>query len=63
MCVCVWGGGGGLQWCNLCDVLGFDLVYLLNYCDLIFCIHGLVKCSVTINDRTVIWFNSPVSDD
>ena len=61
VCVCV--VYCGLLWCNLYDVLGFYSVYLLNYCDLTFCMDGLVKCSVTINDRTVIWFNSHFSDD
>ena len=61
LCVCV--VYCGLLWCNLYDVLGFYSVYLLNYCDLTFCMDGLVKCSVTINDRTVIWFNSHFSDD
>ena len=57
VCVC------GLLWCNLYNVLGFYSVYLLNYCDLTFFMDGLVKCSVTINVRTVIWFNSHFSDD
>ena len=61
VCVCV--VYCGLLWCNLYDVLGFYSVYLLNYCDLTFGMDGLVKCSVTINDRTVIWFNSHFSDD
>ena len=64
-CVCLCGCVVycGLMWCNLYDVLGFYSVYLLNYCDLTFGMDGLVKCSVTINDRTVIWFNSHFSDD
>ena len=63
VCVCVCVVYCGLLWCNLYDVFGFYSVYLLNYCDLTFCMDGLVKCSVTINDRTVIWFNSHFSDD
>ena len=64
-CVCLCGCVVycGLLWCNLYDVLGFYSVYLVNYCDLTFCMDGQVKCSVTINDRTVIWFNSHFSDD
>ena len=63
VCVCVCVVYCGLLWCNLYDVFGFYSVYLLNYCDLTFCMDGLVKCSVTINDRTVYWFNSHFSDD
>ena len=52
VCLCVCVVYCGLLWCNLYDVLGFYSVYLLNYCDLTFCMDSLVKFSVTINPFT-----------
>ena len=60
VCVCVCVVYCGLLWCNLYNVLGFYSVYLLNYCDLTFCMDGLVKCSVTVNDRTVLFGSIPI---